>query len=302
MENLLPTKFTVRGDRMCKALTGSSIAEFKELVILFEPCLIAYRHIRKPTRMRKLGGGIKGALPTTADKLFFILMYLKCYPTFDVMSFLCHLDRGKCCKWVKFLLPVLEMTLKRSLDLPKRKIRSVEEFMEAFPEAKDVFIDGTERRVQRPKNKKEQNKLYSGKKKATTRKNVVITNEHKKIMVLSKTKSGRRHDKRIVDKEELITGIPPDVSKWTDTGFQGLQKTHQNVIMPMKSSKNKPLTQQQKDENRLISSIRVVNEHAIAGIKRLKAASDIYRNKLANMDDTFMLLSAGLWNFHLKHS
>jgi 23S rRNA maturation-related 3'-5' exoribonuclease YhaM len=33
-------------------------------------------------------------------------------------------------------------------------------------------------------------------------------------------------------------------------------------------------SQVQKYENKLISSVRVVNEHAIAGIKRLKAASD----------------------------
>jgi len=33
----------------------------------------------------------------------------------------------------------------------KRQIRSVEDFLKAFPEAKEVFIDGTERPIQRPK-------------------------------------------------------------------------------------------------------------------------------------------------------
>ena len=52
--------------------------------------------------------------------------------------------------------------------------------------------------------------------------------------------------------------------------------------------------------NQLISSIRVTVEHAIAGIKRYKAARDIYRHKTPNLDDLFQLLSAGLWNYHLS--
>ncbi|MBI2404963.1 hypothetical protein HYV22_02185 [Candidatus Gottesmanbacteria bacterium] len=56
---------------------------------------------------------------------------------------------------------------------------------------------------------------------------------------------------------------------------------------------------EEKAENRLISGIRVLSEYAIAGIKRFRSTTDVYRNKLPNMDDTFMLLSAGLWNYHL---
>ncbi|WP_440866492.1 hypothetical protein [Symbiopectobacterium purcellii] len=49
-------------------------------------------------------------------------------------------------------MPVLEMTLGRECVLPARQIRSAEEFFRAFPGVKDVFIDGTERPVQKPKN------------------------------------------------------------------------------------------------------------------------------------------------------
>jgi hypothetical protein len=51
-------------------------------------------------------------------------------------------------------LPILEMTLGKHVSLPKRRINSVEEFFELFPEAKEVFLDGTERRVQKPRNLK----------------------------------------------------------------------------------------------------------------------------------------------------
>ena len=273
-----------------EALLPSFTASWKEI------------HAQIPARVRKIGGGKECKLPHMEDKLAFILLYLKCYPTYDLLGFLTQRDRTRCCRSVQTMLPILEMALGRNLVLPKRKISSPEEFFKLFPGAKEVFIDGTERRVEKPKNLKKRNKLYSGKKKTTTRKTVVVNDKHKRILVVTPTKSGRRHDKRLADKNQLIQNIPQAIGIVTDTGFQGIQKQHNHVVQPYKATKNHPLTPEQKQENKLISSIRVVSEHAIGGMKRLKAASDVYRNKLANLDDTFTLLAAGLWNFHLQHT
>ena len=297
---MLPLKRILKSDRVSKALTGLSVAEFEALLPEFERCLIAYRHELRPERKRKIGAGRKGSLPTCADKLACILFYLKVYPTFDVMGVLTDRERSKCCESVQFLLPVLEMALGRKQALPKRKISSVDEFFRLYPEVKDVFIDGSERRVEKPKNIKKRNKLYSGKKKAVTRKIIVVSDEKKRILLLPPTKSGRRHDKRLADKFQIISSIPPNVTIWTDTGFKGIQNMHPNTLMPRKATKNKPLSLSQKQDNKVISGIRIISEHAIAGIKRMKSASDTFRNKLPNLDDTFNLLSAGLWNFHLK--
>jgi hypothetical protein len=297
----MKTKSIFSNVRLSKALIGMSEAEFEALLPAFTASWKEI-HAQIPNRVRKVGGGKKGRLPHMADKLAFVLLYLKCYPTYDLLGFLTGRDRTRCCRSVQTILPILEMALGRNLVLPKRKISSPEEFFKLFPEAKEVFLDGTERRVEKPKNLKKRNKLYSGKKKTTTRKTVVVNDKHKRILVVTKTKSGRRHDKRIADKNQLIQNIPKDVGIFTDTGFQGIQKQHNHVVMPHKATKNHPLTPEKKQENKLISSIRVVSEHAIGGMKRLKAASDIYRNKLANLDDTFTLLAAGLWNFHLQQT
>lgn len=279
---------------------GVSVAEFYQLLPVFSQCLRKYRLILKPKRQRAIGGGRKGDLPTDEDKLLYILMYERLYPTFDALSVLTGHQRSKCCGSVKFLLPVLEMTLGRKLVLPKRHCgNSLAKIFQQHPEIKDLFVDGTERRVQKPKNLKRRNKLYSGKKKATTRKTIIVSDEKKYIHYMSKTKSGRRHDKRLADKERIFEDIPPDIGVWTDTGFQGVQKQRDNVVMPAKATKNNPLTYAQKEENKLISSIRVVSEHAIGGFKRFKAASDIYRNKRKNMDDLMTEVAIGLWNFHL---
>lgn len=289
----------LRNSRLCQAIFGTSRAKIEELLPVFSQCLRTYRLQLKPKRQRAMGGGRRGDLPTDVSKLLYILMYLKIYPTYDVLSVLSNHQRSKCGDSVQLLLPVLEMALGRKLVMPKRKASSLEEVFRRCPELKDVFMDGTERRVQRPRHIKKRNKLYSGKKKTTTRKTVVLSDEHKRILYLTPTKSGRRHDKRLADKFGIMAAIPDHVSTWTDTGFQGIQKQHSHVIMPTKRSKRHPFTEADKANNRLISSIRVVSEHAIGGMKRFKAASDVYRNKLVNMDDLMNRLCAGLWNLHL---
>ena len=295
------TKGMFSNPRLTKALTGLSQKEFDSLLPAFEEAWhVALKE--KPNRQRKVGGGQKGKLPTPADKLAFILLYLKCYPTYDLLGFLTDRERTRCCRSVQAMLPVLEKAMGRHLVLPKRKISSPEEFFSLFPEAKDVFIDGTERRVQKPKSLKRRNRLYSGKKKTTSRKTVIVSNDQKKILLMTPAKSGRRHDKRIADKMGIIQAIPWNVTIWTDTGFQGIAKEHPNTSMPVKASKNHPLTWTQKQNNRLISGISVMSEHAIGGYKRFKAAADIYRNRLPNLDDTFSFLAAGLWNFHLAQA
>ena len=299
----------LKSDRLCKSLTGLTVLEFTQLVESFGKNLLEVRIKARSDRLRALGGGRLGQLPQAEDKLFFILMYLKCYPTYDVLGWIVDFHRTRACQQVLFLLPVLEQTLGRQLALPLRKISSPEEFIRLFPEIKEVFGDATERQIQRPKSQKRQRKLYSGKKKLHTRKNIIMADEKKRILVLTKTKSGRRHDKRLADKENLFQNLPVEVTAWVDTGFEGIQHYHPNTLIPVKKLRKSkhnpnppPLTQKQKESNRLISSFRVVAEHAISGIKRYNCLQQPFRNKIRQLDDTFMLVSAGLWNYHLQLS
>jgi hypothetical protein len=290
-----------RDPRAIKAVTGLSYEEFSDLVPTFAKALYEMQWERKG-RKRKPGGGQKGILKTTEDKLFFILFYLKTYPTFDVLAFFVGKSRGRTCEAGHGYLKILEKALGKKIVLPERKINSVEEFLQKFPEAKEVFFDGVERRTHRPKKPKNQNKTYSGKKKAHTRKNVVIANEKRKILLLSPTKSGRRHDKRIADKFLLAERIPPDVLIGADSGFQGIQHAHTNSWLPHKGTKKKPLTVEQRQENTILSHFRVCVEHAIGGMKRFRAFSEVFRNRLGWIDDLVAFLAAGLWNYHLAYT
>lgn len=290
----------LKNPRQLKALTGVSQEEFNDLLPVFDACLKEYAHQNSNAIKRKFGGGPKGRLGSGQSKLFFILLYAKVYPTFDVLGFIFDFDRSRACRNTHVLLSLLEESLGRKLVLPERKIHSVEELFKKFPDLKDVFVDGMERPVQRPKKQKQQRKLYSGKKKTHTRKSVVMIDERKRILLLTPTKSGRRHDKRLADKQGLFEGIPQKVTVWADTGFLGAAKQHPNTMIPHKASKGRPLAYEQKEENKLISGLRVIVEHAIGGIKRYRSVADIYRNKKAFMDDRLMRVAAGLWNLHLE--
>lgn len=85
----------------------------------------------------------------------------------------------------------------------------------------------------------------------------------------------------------------------TDTGYLGLQKLHGNTFMPAKKSKKHPLTKEQKQQNKELSSQRVPNEHVIGKIKRFKITSDRYRNRRKRFGLRFNLI-AGICNYELS--
>lgn len=84
-----------------------------------------------------------------------------------------------------------------------------------------------------------------------------------------------------------------------DSGYQGLQKQHAETILPKKASKLEPLSKQDKRANRIASSERVANEHAIAFLKRFKIISDRYRNRRRRFGLRFNLI-AGICNFETQ--
>jgi len=286
-----------------KAMTGLSQYEFHQLAPAFEEALYLHK-LNRPGRLRKPGGGIKGHLPDATAKLFFILFYIKAYPTMDVLGCLSGKSSGRCTEAVHLYLAILEKALGRKVQMPLRKINSVEELLQKFPDARDVFLDGTERPIQRPKRGKQNKRTYSGKKKQHTKKTVILSDKDKRILFVSPTKPGRRHDKRLSDRELIAEKLPPDVALWADSGLQGIDKKRPpgslNFIAK-RGRKDRPLTKAERAENHVISSFRIVVEHAIGGMKRYNATANKLRNKPGMFEDRVMQVAAGLWNYHLAY-
>ena len=309
----------IRDDRQFKALTGISFDEFQQLLPVFTESyheLIQKRYeSQQDLRQRKPGGGQKGKLPSMELKLFFILYYWKVYPTFDVLGLQFGLDRSKACTNVHSLWPVLERNLDKLGVLPARKFCCVEELRVAFGDVYDIFIDATERPHCRPKDQDEQQKKYSGKKKRHTVKNTVISTCSNWILFLGYTVAGSIHDYTLFKQEFPVDGSKEeeiqwfeDFAIWLDLGYQGVKNLYKadEINIPNKKPRksiNNPspsLTQEQKDQNRIISRMRVVVEHAIGGFKRFNILVQRFRNHLDGFVDIAVLLAAGLWNWKLK--
>ena len=288
-------------DRVLKALTGLSKSEFTKLKPTFEQ-MLQKKLSPKKRRERKVGGGRKHTLLTAEAKLFFILFYIKCYPTFDVAGFFFGVNKSQTNRWVGDYLDVLEQALGQEVVLPERKIERVEEFFEKYPLLKDLYIDGVERPTQRPKDYHEQKDYYSGKKKRHTRKNIIVADANREILLLSQTHPGRHQDYGLFKESSFPHHLPDDVSLWVDSGFQGIESDYPalTVYIPQKKPRGGELNLTQKVVNSLKARLRVVVEHAIWGLKRLNALAHIYRNRRADFDDRLMLVACGLWNFHLK--
>jgi hypothetical protein len=296
---MIKVKKAMKSNRLMKAITGLKIKQFNGLVDKFEKNL---KTTFAKTRKVNLDLGRKFLLETSSEKLFYILFYMKCYPTFDLAGFIFNADRSSCCRWTHWFMEALQMTLDKELVLPKRQIKDLDELLSEMPEIKAIYIDGTERPVRRPKDPEKQKENYSGKKKKHTKKNLVITTEEKEILLLTETREGKVHDYGNFKDEKIGEHLPKNISVVLDNGFQGIQKDYPGltVVMPKRKPKGKELTQEDKENNREISSTRVVNEHAIGGVKRLRIVSDVYRNIKQGFEDKVMLNACGIWNYYLK--
>ncbi|MDZ4877458.1 MAG: hypothetical protein CLLPBCKN_006893 [Chroococcidiopsis cubana SAG 39.79] len=290
----------LENDRLLRALTGLNRKALNELCKVFSAVYQEWVESESKPRQRARGGGRKARLGSMEAKLFFILFYFKCYPTFDVLGFLFELERGRANRWVHRLQPIVENALGKKMVLPERKIERLEQFLERFPKVKEVVVDGTERPVQRPKDVQKQKQHYSGKKKRHTRKHITASTRNKRVILLTQAQPGKLHDQRQLDEAELVKNIPDAVRIEGDLGFQGLQNEFVNIRLPHKKPRGKELSEEHKQQNTELSKQRVVCEHTHAGIKRSQSVSAIYRNRMPDFDDRLMLTAAGLWNFYLE--
>lgn len=151
-------------------LTSLTVEEFEKLFFSFEKAWNNYQEeqeINRPARRsRKKGGGRKGALQKTADKLLFILVYFKVYPLQAVQGVLFGMSQPQANYWIGVLSPILQQALAYEEQLPSRSPQTLDEVLSKY-DTLNFQVDGTERRRQRPKDKEKQKEFYSGKKKPT---------------------------------------------------------------------------------------------------------------------------------------
>lgn len=280
------------------ALTGYTLEEFGALLPAFQNAFLLYMqtHTLEGQKRRNRSYVVyrNCPLPTIEDKLLFILTYLRKATTQDLFGEVFGMPQPVANKWIHVLHPCLQQALTVLGALPAR---TAKELKLQIVGQQIYFQDGTERAIPRPKDQEIQRFYYSGKQKRHTIKNVVIINEQCKIVLLTLTCEGKKHDKKVSD--EAGFELPSGSCLYQDNGFQGFALEDVIIVQPKKKPKGKALTQEDKDNNRQISSVRVRVEHAIGGVKRYRIVKDKIRNCKDDFRDQVMATCCGLHNFRL---
>ncbi len=189
-------------------------------------------------RKRHWGGGAKGVLAKLEDQLFFILVQQKTNPLQTLHGLQFGLVQSRTNYWIHRLMPVLQAALSVMGMKPEREGRLVGTNLATGEGGPNLSLDGTERRLQRPTDPLKQGEKYSGKKKAHTDKNILLVNEHtKKVVYLSPTVEGKKHDKKAT--EEAAIAYPVNATLSKDTGLQGYEPEGVLTMQPKKRKRVK---------------------------------------------------------------
>lgn len=287
--------------------SGLKVEEFTQLVAKIRQDWLNYRVARlnknNPNRKRKVGGGRKKELSSLEDQLLLTLVWSRLYPSYLFLEYLFGIDESTVCRTIQETIPILQSKFVLPERRQGKKLTSLEEFKELFPDIDlDVILgDATEQRIPRPEKKRKRKKYHSGKKKSFTMKTQLITNRQGLILYLPRAGPGRKHDYKIFKESSLPELIPKEMPLYFDSGLQGVKKDYPdlNSKIPYKRTRShKELTRSEKIQNHKQRRIRVKIEHTLSHLKKFKVLADIYRHSLQNYDPTFRFV-ANIVNFRM---
>ena len=227
----------LQNERRLRAFTGLDTATFTTSCrILPARCEHYLDHTTLDGYIREGDRAItytNSPLPTPADRLLFILTYLKQNAIQEVHGQLFGMSQSNVSKWVRLLLDILNSALasqqltasthgcRVGRPLASRRCSSRSRSTPFF------CHDGTERPIARPKDADEQEIYYSGKQKDHTIKNVLLVDATGRIWFLSATYAGKAHDKRIADEAQYQLARRQRVgARYWVSGFHAAGRDH----------------------------------------------------------------------------
>jgi hypothetical protein len=298
--------------QVVRSLVGMSLVEFDEFYTEFEILHEKQRQTAMTTgrgqkkRQRAVGAGRKYKYDLR-DRLLMTMFWLKAYTTYELLGFFYDLNKTNIEDNLKAILVILDSMTEFNFERPKenrKKLSSVEEVMDAFPQVR-LIVDGKEQRVERPKNKKDkdgnkqdrQKPYYSGKKKTHTIKNQVAISPVGLVVHASKSVPGSIHDLTLLRQTDLLSKLSEAEAAMMDKGYDGIAADYpdKKLYLPFKARRNHPLTEVQKAYNRFLAKYRIVVEHTMAQLNKFQVLAQRFRHQLAKHSSIFRIV-CGLVN------
>lgn len=250
--------------------------KFKESVgiprILFD--LIIPVLTEKINKLHKKGG--RNPTLCVEDLLLMTLKYYRDYPTFSSLGLSFGLNKSNTFRWVNKIEDMLNDIFENVINIEIKCIDLNKKGEEITIDEK--LVDVTECTIQRPKNSELQKHYYSGKKKKHTIKIQLIVDVKTKKIVSIAFDAGSVHDFLLF--KNTTKDLNDLISFLADSGYQGITNIFKNSMIPKKKSKYNPLTDQDKELNKLISSIRITIEHTNCQLKIFRILSERYRSRI----------------------
>jgi len=288
------------------SLCGLNLTDFEALYQEFAAAYAKDRQtsLTRADKPRRWAAG--GGTPFTHDgrtRLLMALVFLRVYPTYEVLAFFFSLHKANAQRGVVDVLATLEAHTVFVCERPaeeRKKLRSVQAVMDAFPQAvMDAFpdvrlvIDAKEQRVQRPggsddNGNSRQKPFYSGKKKAHTLKTQVAVAPDGSFQSVGRSSPGSVHDLTLLRQSDLLHRIEKTEGVMLDKGYDGLQtfdpkQPDKNgpshpCHLPHKARRGHPLTDEQKAFNAHLSKYRIIVEHSLAQMNQFQALAQVFRH------------------------
>jgi hypothetical protein len=304
------------------AFTGVSIAEFDQLLAEVTPAYEAATTAlqQRPDRIRQPGGGRRGALDLP-HRLLMGLIYLRLYVSQSLLAYLFELDQSNISRELTArLLPLLLDVLPAPLrDAPlrhltsdaseqdkqkppssgkkKRRINTLKELLETYPEIEEVLIDATEQSVPQPEDKQKRKQRYSGKQQDHTVKTQIVATKEQILHVFGGL-PGSLSDLTLLGASGVIPKVPPGVKVRIDKGYEGTDKRYpkQTIEQPVRGQRGHKVTVFGRAYNHLLSRKRIYVEHHFARLQQFGILREVYRGRWEAHEDIFCIVS-GLLNF-----
>ena len=118
------------------------------------------------------------------------------------------------------------------------------------------------------------------------------------MVYLSPTDLGKKHDKKLADEAQIAYPVQATLGK--DTGFQGYEPAGVLAWQPKKKPQGQDLSVADQVVNQVLSSVRIVVEHSLSGVKRCRIVKDVLRNTKAGFSDLVMEVACALHNLRAE--
>jgi hypothetical protein len=267
-----------------KALTGLRGPQFDELVADVLPRYQAAERARlnRPTRQRALGAGHPFELDPR-NQILLTVIWLRVYPIYEVLAYLFGVSATTVGRVIARVLPVLAASRHATMRMPdpgRKRRRTLDALLADTPELA-VVIDTFEQPVQRPKDRTEADRYYSGKKKRHTLKSqVAVDEETGQIVDVAGSVPGPTADITLLAQSTLLERLPMGIGGIGDLAYVGIATLHPHGLgaAPRRKPRSKDRPAQDVCYNRAFARRRIVVEHSIGRRRRYQSLTQMDRN------------------------